>query len=162
MILAPQRPPMPYPLFQIPQAAALTLVLAVACVGCKARELGANYADTQAATVDNTWVTAVESCWPAVAHQGYSTDTVKHYLADPLHFRAAFTAYASLGDNMLLTMVAAPVNNAPPTDTSVLAHSVMPILTRAQAITGKTNSAGREVGPDSFSAIQPGLPVGFR
>jgi len=162
MTLLTQRPPMPHPLLKMPHAAALMLLLAFACTGCKARELGANYAETQSATVDNTWVTAVESCWPAVAHQGYSTEAVKHYLADPLHFRAAFAVYGGLSDSMLRAIVAAPVSNAPATDTSVLMHSETPVLTRVQAITGNTSSAGREPGPDSFCSIQPGLPVGFR
>jgi len=131
-------------------------------LGCKARELGANYAETQSATVDDTWVTTVESCWPAVAHQGYSTEAVKHYLADPLHFRAAFAVYAGLSDSMLRAIVTAPVSRAPAADTSVLMHSETSVLTRVQAITGNTNSAGREPGPDSFCSIQPGLPVGFR
>jgi len=131
-------------------------------LGCKARELGANYADTQAATVDDTWVTAVETCWPAVAHQGYSTEGVKHYLADPLHFRGAFAVYAPLSDGMLRSIVAAPVSDAPGADISVLARSEAPILTRTQAATGVTNTASREPGPDSLCSIQPGLPVGFR
>jgi len=131
-------------------------------LGCKARELGANYSETQSATVDNTWVTAVESCWPAVAHQDYSVEAVKHYLADPLHFRAAFAVYAGLSDSMLRSIVAAPVSNAPAADTSVLKHAETPVLTRVQAITGNTNSASHEPGPDSFCSIQPGLPVGFR
>jgi hypothetical protein len=142
--------------------AVFTTALALACCGCKARELGANYADTQSETVDNSWVSAVEACWPAVAHQGYSTAAVKYYLADPLHFRAAFTGYATLNDDMLRTIVAAPVSSAPPVDTSVLAHTEMPVLTRVQAAAGVTNTAGRATGPDSFCSIQPGLPVGFR
>jgi len=144
------------------QARVTATFLLFAPLGCKARELGANYADTQAVTVDDTWVTAVDSCWPAVAHQGYSTEGVKHYLADPLHFRAAFAAYAGLSDGKLRSTVAAPVSSAPPADTSVLAHTQMPILTRTQAITGATNSASYQPAPDSFCSIQPGLPVGFR
>jgi hypothetical protein len=131
-------------------------------LGCKARELGANYADSQSETVDNTWVTAVESCWPAVAHQGYSTEGIKHYLADPIHFRAAFTVYAPLSDDTLRATVAAPVTNGPMPDTSVLMHTRSAILSRAQATAGTTASRATVPGADSLCSIQPGLPVGFR
>jgi len=150
------------PLDMSRSATALTMLIALACVGCKARELGANYSDTQSETVDNTWVTAVESCWPAVAHQGYSTEGVKHYLADPLHFRAAFTVYAPLSDETLRSTVAAPVTNAPMPDISVLMHTRSPILSRAQAATGSVANPATVPGADSLCTIQPGLPVGFR
>jgi hypothetical protein len=154
---------MPYLLRNLSHAAAaLTVLLTFACVGCKARELGANYAETQSAVVDNTWVTAVDACWPAVAHQRYSIEAVKHYLADPLHFRAAFAVYAPFTDDQLRAIVASPVSNAPYPDTSVLMHSEMPILTRVQAMAGYTDSATRAPSPDSLCSIQPGLPVGFR
>jgi len=130
-------------------------------LGCKARELGSNYADAQALTVDNSWVSAVENCWPAVAHQGYSTEAVKHYLADPIHFRAAFAVYAQFSDATLRSMVTAPVNSAPAPDTSVLQQANSPILTRMQATTG-TPSTNRAAGPDSLCSIQPALPVGFK
>jgi len=130
-------------------------------LGCKARELGSNYADTQATSVDNSWVTAVDSCWPAVAHQGYSTEAVKYYLADPIHFRAAFAVYAQFSDDTLRTMVETPVSNAPAADISVL-QTDKPILTRVQAMTGVSDTSNRMPGSDSFCSIQPGLPVGFR
>ena len=38
---------------------------------------------------------------------GYSSVGLKHYLADPIHFRAAFTAYAPLSDDTLRSMVTA-------------------------------------------------------
>jgi len=154
---------MPYSLRNLPHAAlALTVLLAFACAGCKARELGSSYADTQSETVDNSWVTAVDTCWPSVAHQSYSTEAIKHYLADPLHFRAAFAVYAPLSDSMLRTIVAAPVGSAPAPDTSVLRNSQSAVLTRAQALSGARNSPNGTPGPDSLCSIQPGLPVGFR
>jgi hypothetical protein len=142
--------------------ATLAATLGLALTGCKARELGSNYADTQSATVDNSWVTAVGACWPAVAHQSYSTEAIKHYLADPIHFRAAFAVYAPFTDEMLRSVVAAPVSNAPAPDTSVLVHSVSPVLTRAQALAGAKNASNGTPGTDSLCSIQPGLPVGFR
>jgi hypothetical protein len=143
-------------------ATVLATAIVLACFGCKARELGANYAETQSETVDNSWVTAVDTCWPAVAHQSYSTEAIKHYLADPLHFRAAFAVYATLTDGMLRAVVAAPVGSAPAPDTSVLKNSVSPVLTRAQALAGVKDASNGTPGPDSLCSIQPGLPVGFR
>jgi len=137
-------------------------LLLITPLGCKARELGSNYADEQSATVDNTWVTVVDACWPAVAHQNYSIEAVKHYLADPLHFRAAFAVYAPLTDEQLRALIAAPVSSAPYPDTSVLRQSETPILTRVQALAGNTDSTTRIPSADSLCSIQPGLPVGFR
>ena len=137
-------------------------LLLITPLGCKARELGSNYADEQSATVDNTWVTAVNTCWPAVAHQSYSIEAVKYYLADPVHFRAAFAVYASLTDDMLRAIVAAPLNNAPPPDISELRHTQSSVITRTQALMGVAYAPNQVPGPDSLCSIQPGLPVGFR
>jgi hypothetical protein len=140
---------------------AITLLL-ITPLGCKARELGATYADTQSMTVDDSWANAVESCWPALAQQGYSQEAVKHYLADPLHFRAAFAVYAQFSDASLRSMVTAPVSSAPAPDTSVLQKANSPLLTRTQAAAGVTSSSNRVPSLDSLCSIQPGLPVGFR
>jgi hypothetical protein len=86
---------------------------------------------------------------------------VKHYLADPLHFRAAFAAYAQFSDSTLRSMIAAPVSDAPVADISVL-NADKPILTRLQAMTGVTETNSRTAGQDSLCSIQPGLPVGFK
>jgi len=153
---------MPHQFLNLPHAAAVLTVLLLVCVGCKARELGSNFADTQSATVDNTWVTAADTCWPALAHQDYSIEVVKHYLADPVHFRAAFAVYAQLSDGTLRSIVAAPVANAPPPDVSVLANSQSPVITRTQALMGVTSAPNHIPGADSLCSIQPGLPVGFR
>jgi hypothetical protein len=140
---------------------AATLLL-FAPLGCKARELGSSFADEQSPTVDNTWVTAVVACWPAMAHQGYSIEGIKHYLADPLHFRAAFAVYAPLDDGTLRAIVAVPVSRAPMPDTSLLMQSQSPVISRIQAMSGATSSVTSVPGPDSLCSIQPGLPVGFR
>jgi len=85
--------------------------------------MGVNFADQQAKSVDTTWVTAIKTCWPDVGHQGYSLEGMKRYLADPLHFRAAFSTYAALNDAELRTVVTKPVMSAPPPDSSLLSHS---------------------------------------
>jgi hypothetical protein len=140
----------------------MAALLLLTSLGCQARELGSNYSDTQSITVDSTWVSAVNTCWPAMVHQGYSIEAAKHYLADPNHFRAAFAVYAPLNDATLRAVVAAPVSKAPMPDTSVLMHSQSQILSRMQALSGATGSTNSVAGPDSLCSIQPGLPVGFR
>ncbi len=52
------------------------LAAAFLIAGCKARQMGVDFADKQAANVDNTWLIAVNSCWPDLAHQGYSVADV--------------------------------------------------------------------------------------
>ena len=141
---------------------------ATALCGCEARQMGVNFADQQAKSVDNTWVTAVKTCWPDVDHQGYSLEGLKRYLADPLHFRAAFSTYAALNDAELRTLVTRPVMAAPPPDSSLLSHSQTAVFTRSQAISGvdQQNASATDnttaAPPDALCAIHPGTPVGFR
>ena len=149
-------------------AIAATLLAATALCGCEAREMGTTFADKQANAVDNTWVAAVKTCWPDVAHQGYSLPGMKRYLADPLHFRAAFSTYSGLTDAQLLIIVTKPIQDAPPPDTSVLDHAQTPIFTRDQAIAGTsphglaTPNSNGAAPPDALCALQTGTPVGFR
>lgn len=136
--------------------------------GCKAREMGVNFADKQASSVDEGWLTAANSCWPDLAHAGYSTADIKRYLEDPLHFRATFTAYSPLSDATLIKIVTQPVMDAPQPDTSVLDHSPNPVITRSQALAGgnargSLTSDNSGLAPaDTLCAIQPGTPVGFK
>ncbi len=150
------------PLLRLTATAAL--LAATGLCGCEAREMGTTFADKQANAVDNTWVAAVKTCWPDVAHQGYSLPGMKRYLADPLHFRAAFSTYSALTDAQLLIIVTKPIQDAPPPDTSVLDHAQTPILTRDQAISGArpTSNSNGATPPDALCAIQTGTPVGFR
>ena len=141
---------------------------ATALCGCEAREMGVNFADQQAKSVDNSWVTAINTCWPDVAHQGYSLEGMKRYLADPLHFRAAFSTYAALNDSELRTVVTRPVMAAPPPDSSLLSHSQTAVFTRSQAISGvnQQNASATDnttaAPTDALCAIHSGTPVGFR
>jgi len=147
-------------------AIAAALLAATALCVCEAREMGTTFADKQANAVDNTWVAAVKTCWPDVAHQGYSLAGMKRYLADPLHFRAAFSTYSALTDAQLLIIVTKPIQDAPPPDTSVLAQAHTPVFTRDQAIAGTSPQAASNSNgatpPDALCALQTGTPVGFR
>lgn len=137
-------------------------------VGCKAREMGVQFSGKQAVSVNNTWIIAASSCWPDLTHQGYTLAGIKHYLGDPLHFRATFGVYAGLSDAQLLQIIPQPVSAAPPPDTSVLNQTLNPILTRTDAVTRKNLKgvlAADNNGiapPDALCAVQHGLPVGFR
>jgi hypothetical protein len=136
--------------------------------GCKAREMAVDFADKQAASVDNSWLIAANHCWPDLKHQGFNIDDVKHYLVDPLHFRATFAGYSPLSDSELRAIVTKPVNAAPAPDTSVFDHSTKAVLTRNDALSGMNPqgtlvSQGNGLAPaDTLCAIQPGVPVGFR
>ena len=152
----------------IVRPAALLLAGAAVLAGCKARELGTQFSDERAASVDNSWLIAANSCWPDLTHSGYSLLDVKRYLADPLHFRATFGTYASLTDKQLMQIVTRPVTAAPAPDTSSLDHGSQPVLTRTEAVTrshlqGTLVQDNNGFAPaDSLCAIQPGVPVGFR
>ena len=141
------------------------LAMAMAMNGCKAREIGVKFADTQAAHVQKSWVQAAKSCWPALEHEGMSDGSIEHQLADPLHFRAAFTSYAAYPDEDLIRMVARPLSDAPSPDNSLLENASSPLLTRAEAASGSTGSHSSTSGKppaDALCAIHPGTPVGFR
>jgi hypothetical protein len=145
----------------------VAMLLPIGLTGCAPRQLGKTFANKQATTVDTTWVTASKACWPALQHD-YTTEALKQFLADPLHFRAAFSTYSALDDNALRAIVAKPVSDAPTPDTSVLNDSQTPVLTRYQAVTGvnpetitATNTTGAAP-PDALCAVHPGTPVGFR
>ena len=137
--------------------------------GCEARELGVNVADSQAKQVDESWVKATTTCWTGIPSQHYTDASMKRYLADPIHFRAAFATYSALDDNELRAMVSKPVSAAPPPDTTMLAHSSTPVFTKAQALAGTdphsdavVSNTNGSTPADAFCAAQPGTPVGFK
>jgi len=145
----------------------LAALAAMTLCGCEARQLGVNFADKQALSVDDTWVAAVKTCWPDLNH-GYSIAQLKQYLADPLHFRAAFSTYSTRTDSDLRSIVIHSVTAAPEPETSILAHSQTAIYTRYQAVRGvdqesatasNTDSAAP---PDALCAVHPGTPIGFK
>lgn len=146
----------------------LLLAGAATLTGCKAKEMGVEFADKQAGRVDNSWLLAANACWPELTHSGYSLKDVKRYLADPLHFRATFAGYSTLGDAALAQVAGQPLLEAPAPDASVLNHSPNPVLTRREALAGGSArgalvSESSGVAPqDTLCAIQAGTPVGFR
>ena len=147
-------------------AAALQSVSLILLVsGCKAREMGVQFADTQAVKVDDTWISAARSCWPELARNNYTRGILSHELADPLHFRATFAAYAALGDKDIEAIVAAPINTAPAPDSGSLRGAGGGLLTRNQAVSFDGNPPGNlasnRIPSDALCAIHPGVPVGF-
>ena len=146
---------------------AAAAIAATSLCGCEARQLGVNFADKQAGSVDKTWVAAVKTCWPVLSH-GYSTEMLKQYLADPLHFRAAFSTYSALSDSELRSIVIKPVLSAPEPDSSILTHSQTAIFTRHQAIAGvdqetvTASNTDAAAPADALCAVHPGTPVGFK
>src|ERR1700684_2567462 len=93
------------------------ILCALACTavltGCRANEMGVKFSDREALSVDPSWTAAVKACWPDLAHNGDSAADIERYLADPLHFRAAFGTYAALSDRTLRAIVAKPAAEAP-------------------------------------------------
>jgi hypothetical protein len=148
----------------LPALAAAALLL---CSGCEARQLGVAFSDKQAQNVDVTWVSAVKTCWPALEH-GYDMESLKRYLADPMHFRAAFGTYSSLSDSDIRSVVLRPVTAAPAPDSSMLDRSQTAVITRYQAISGfdsstaTANTTDGAAPPDALCAVHPGTPIGFR
>jgi hypothetical protein len=146
---------------------AAAAVAAASLCGCEARQLGVNFADKQAVSVDKTWVSAVKTCWPVLSH-GYSTEMLKQYLADPLHLRAAFSTYSALSDSELRSIVTKPVLSAPEPDAGILSHSQTAVFTRYEAVAGvdqETVTAANTddaAPPDALCAVHPGTPVGFK
>jgi hypothetical protein len=145
--------------------------IAMACAvvpatGCKPTEFNQVYAPNQSRHVDPSWLAAAKHCWPAIEHEGYSNTVIEHQLADPLHFRATFAAYAAYSDTGLINLISHPVADAPAAEPGDFAKAQTPVLTRKQAInggaTGTQLAANGNVPPDAFCIVQAGMPVGFR
>ena len=117
--------------------------------------------------VHETWITAVQSCWPAIAKSGRSNPDLEHYLVDPAHFRLVFPSYADLTDAQIKTGLAASIVRSPKANIKTLAHSATPVLTRIQAASGATaedavvSSTDGFAPSDSLCSIQTGTPAGF-
>lgn len=152
---------------------ALTGLLAVSALsGCKAKELGANLADTQAIKVDHSWIVAARRCWPAL-HMT-NDKTMDAQLLDPIHFRSVFAVYAPYSDREIESLVAQSITSAPDADLAVFHDATSPVLTRKQAMaapgtadepTTQSLLARRDaatVPQDALCAIHEGLPIGFK
>ena len=147
------------------RAALAAGLLALACTaGCKARENGVAFSNTQATAVDQSWVVVVKSCWPDLAHSQISDEGLKHNLADPIHFRSAFGTYAQYSDDAIIAMVAHPVSAAPSPDDTSVRHARTPVLSRSDALRGSKplSSPDGSVPDDALCALQSGNPIGFK
>ncbi len=136
-------------------------------LGCSHKHVGAPVVTSSGRLVDQSWITATQSCWPDLAKQGYSADDVRRNLANLDDFRNAYPVYAAQTHRDLDDILGKPLQTGPDPDTSKLAHSQYPVLTRGQAAAGTASqmavvqSTNGIAPPDSFCAIQPGIPQGF-
>ena len=146
----------------------LLLVAASVLTGCKAHDMGVPTSKNTADFVDASWVTATQSCWPELQHDGYSLAGIKHNLADPLRFRSTFPSYAAQDEKNLRALVTKPLLDAPSPDGTVLLNARTPVLTRGQAAAGQhpdpalVTSPNGTAPPDALCAVHAGTPVGFR
>lgn len=151
---------------RFPSVACL-LALTLLGAGCSSKHKGAGTIGNGGKNVDPSWATAVQSCWPDLSRQGYSTDDIKRNLADPTHFRAAFPVYAAQNDDALDVLLAKPLQTAPRPDISKLTHVASPVLNRGEAANGAgpkdavVQSTNGIAPPDGLCAIQQGIPQGF-
>ena len=158
----------PHRLRHAVSATALLLLGCIAATGCHKNHRGAGTDDSHGNFVDNSWVSAAQSCWPNLTRNGYNTDRIKRNLAHPANFRNAFPAYAAQTDANLRALVVKPIETAPPPDITRLAHSSTPVLTQNQAAAGTspTNaviaSTDGTAPPNAFCSVQDELPAGFR
>jgi hypothetical protein len=148
----------------------VSVALALAGVlvaGCSSKHKGAGVAGSGGRNVDASWATAIQSCWPDLSKQGYSTEDIRSNLATPTHFRNAFPVYAAQNDDAVDLLLAKPLQTAPDPDITKLTHSNAPVLTRGQAANGTgprdaaVQSTNGQAPPDAFCAIQSGIPQGF-
>jgi hypothetical protein len=146
-------------------AGSVLVCLSAGLCGCQARQLGSLVSPTKADSIDVSWVIAAKNCWPALRDS--SDKYVGGALLDPIGFRGAFPAYASLPDSAIESIATEPVSKAPGTDQSVLRNQAEPVLTRSQATTpqfmaDQNNPALRTVTNDTLCVVHPGSPVGFK
>ena len=147
--------------------AILGAVLPFAFSGCSHKHIGAPVVSGSGRLVDPSWITAINACWPDLARQGYTADDIRHNLANADDLHHAFPVYAAQTRKDLDDILGKPLQTGPDPDVSQLAHSQYPILTRGQAAAGTAPQMAVVQGtngtapPDSFCAIQTGIPQGF-
>ena len=142
-----------------------SVCLFAGCHSQKQTSAGSMASPGKAASVDNSWVEAARSCWPDLARNGYSQESVGAGLLH--HLDSAFPAYSALsrkGGDAELSM---PITTVLPPDAGQLEHSQTPVLTRGQAVAGTppqgaiVQSTDGSVPPDALCSIQSGIPQGF-
>ncbi len=136
-------------------------------LGCSSKHKGEGTVGSNGRGVDPSWSTALGSCWPELGKDGFNTDDLKRNLSFPTRFRNAFPVYAAQTDDDASALLAKPVQDAPPPDTSKLTHSQSPVLSRGQAAQGTSpqgavvQSTNGSAPPDGLCSIQTGIPQGF-
>ncbi len=135
--------------------------------GCSSKHTGAPVVTSSGRLLDQSWLTATQSCWPELAKEGYTADDLRHNLAILDRFRIAFPVYAAQTQADLDDLLGKPLQTGPDPDITKLAHSQSPVLTRGQAAAGTVpqmavvQSTNGIAPPDAFCSIQPGVPQGF-
>ena len=136
-------------------------------LGCSHKHTGAPVVTSSGRLVDQSWITATQSCWPDLAKQGYTADDIRRNLANTTDLHHAFPVYAAQTHKDLDDILGKPLQTGPDPDITQLAHSQTPVLTRGQAAAGTVpqmavvQSTDGNAPPDAFCSIQPGIPQGF-
>ncbi len=141
--------------------------LSITLTGCSSKHTGAPVVTTSGRLIDQSWITATQSCWPDLGKQGYSAEDVRRDLANLDDFHNAYPVYAAQTHKRLDEILGKPLQTGPDPDISQLAHSQYPVLTRGQAAAGTVphmavvQSTNGIAPPDAFCSVQPGVPQGF-
>lgn len=134
---------------------------------CSRKHTGAPVVSNSGRLIDQSWITATNACYPDLSKQGYTAEDIRHNLANVDDLHHAFPVYAAQGRKDLDDILGKPLQTGPDPDVTQLAHSEYPILTRGQAAAGTVaqmavvQHTNGSAPPDSFCAIQPGIPQGF-
>ncbi len=148
----------------------IALLLALgsgAIIGCSHKHPGAPTITSNGRLIDQSWITATQSCYPDLTKQGYTTADIQHNLANTTDLHNAFPVYAAQTHKDLDDILGKPLQTGPDPDTAQLAHSQTPVLTRGQAAAGTVpgmavvQNTNGSAPPDAFCSIQPGIPQGF-
>lgn len=149
-----------------PPKTTLLLGLAITLTGCT-KHPGAPTITSSGRFIDPSWLTATQSCYPDLTKNGYTPADIQRNLANTTDLHNAFPVYAAQPHAALDDILAKPLTTGPDPDTTQLAHSKYPILTRGQAAAGTATAmavvqnTNGSAPPDAFCAIQPGIPQGF-
>ena len=146
------------------------LVLCFASFGCrhKGGDHGSMAPVGSSAAVDNSWVSAAQSCWPDLTKNGHTAQQVQQYLSSPANVRSAFPSYTGLSDATIKADITVPLATILPPATTKLVNSAKPVLTAGQAAAGTAPGAAAaqsthgSAPPDALCAVQSGLPQGFQ
>ncbi len=145
----------------------LLLCAGLSASGCSHKHTGAPVVTSSGRLIDQSWISATQSCWPDLAKQGYTADDVRRNLANLDDFHNAYPVYTAQTHADMDNILGKPLQTGPDPDISKLAHSQYPVLTRGQAAAGTVpqmavvQSTKGIAPPDAFCSVQPGIPQGF-